>query len=125
MTDRHLARAHEQYYDPDLHFPADRDPLPAPHCSNCNLHLPSLPDKVTPWADTVSCDGRVTHATQEYTEGLVDILGEEFRGKTYAIAFTSCGEEGPHAPHTDTLAEGVDEYRRCGACGEEDIRRLT
>lgn len=122
MTD--LRRIHEAYYDPDRHLPDEPRDRPSPHCSNCNARLPQLPDRMEPWEEGFDCSGEIRMVDQEYTEGLIDILGEDFRGKTYQVAVADCGVDmEPHAPHREITWAGVDEIRRCRACGEVNITR--
>jgi hypothetical protein len=105
-------RTREPDYGPD-------EPPPLPHCGRCGAFLRRKPDRIEPWEDGVDCDGTVTVVQQEYEEGTIAILGEEFRGKTYAVLVSACGTEigREHPPHREVHAAGDVEYRTCRRCG--------
>lgn len=101
--------------------PPDYEPPPQPHCSHCGGFLPRRPDMSVPFEQGFECSGEVRIHHEPYTEGLVAILGEEYRGKTYEIQVSDCGiDQGPHAPHREVVAAGVFETRICKRCGHRN-----
>jgi hypothetical protein len=93
-------------------------------CSKCGAFLRNKPDRTENWEAGIDCTGIATAYEAAYTEGLIEILGEEYRGRTYTETITPCGEERAHDPHTEIYAAGTNEFRRCSRCGTESMEEV-
>lgn len=94
-----------------------------PRCEVCGGFLPIEPTGFDFWEDAVECSGKPKRYDHEYEEGTIAILGEEYRGKTYAVYLAECGlETGPqgHPAHREILGAGTIEIRKCKLCGTEN-----
>lgn len=102
------------------------------HCEVCGSFLRFQSDEEIQWEECINCDGKArkhTHVYGEYEqdEGILAIIGEEFRGQKYDIYYYPCGIEGngnPHEPHKEILAVGVTEKRKCRNCGYVNERSV-
>lgn len=99
------------------------EPPPPPVCERCHAFLRWQPDQTKPWEDALDCDGKAVPYEQEYTPGLIALLGEEYEGRTYVEHFAPCGDCADHEPHREIFAAGNDEYRFCRRCGHVNVRR--
>lgn len=91
------------------------------HRCKCGAFLPNNPERTEPWEDATECDGKVEAYDQPYDEGSIQILGEEYRGKTYKVYVASCGAmlknaNERHAPHREVHNAGTTGFYRCGKC---------
>lgn len=126
MNDRQFARAHDAYLDPDRYFGGRGDSERDRHCSKCGGFLAERPDRTVDWEESDACDGSAVTVSQEYSEGLVAVLGDEYRGQTYDLLVSACGVDvGPHEPHLEVLAAGVTEHRTCARCGHDNEEVLA
>lgn len=101
------------------------DEPPALKCRQCGAFLRREPERTEHWEDAVDCDGSETLVVMEYSDSMVAILGEEFRGKTYTESVSPCGiEVGMHASHREVLMAGETRHRTCRRCGAEDKEAL-
>lgn len=81
-----------RFPEPSLDPPSyDYEP-PVYRCEACGRFLCNEPTyEFEAWPISL-CDGKPIHYTHPYDERLVAILGEEFRGGTYRVAFpAACG----------------------------------
>lgn len=86
-----------------------------PKCRKCGGFLTLEPEAFE--QKTSMCSGKATRYENEYSEALIAILGEEYRGKTYDIYFAPCGEEcGPEGHNKHEIYEGTNLYRTCRNC---------
>lgn len=102
----------------------DIDPLEIPQlrCNQCKGFLPSKIERVEHGQKVQHCDGKITSYECEYDEGLINILGEEYRGKTYKIYYSCDGDEvdentKDHEPHDILISLWTKEFRTCKRCG--------
>ncbi len=95
-------------------------------CTKCKRFLSKKPDKAVEYEDALECDGSVTLVPEEYTEGMVGILGEAFRGRIYYNEYSVCGQTiGKHEPHSEVQMVYVRETRVCKACRTENVLEGT
>lgn len=100
----------------------DYEPPPQPKCARCGSFLPWKVERVENKEDVLRCDGTVRVHPQEYDDGLVAILGDEYRGKTYDVAVSDCGiDTTPHAPHDEVQYAWSELHRTCKRCGHDDV----
>jgi hypothetical protein len=98
-----------------------------PQCS-CGAFLRIEPDYREGFEDAFECNGipqKHTHVWGEaqQDEGVLAIIGEEFRGQPYDVYVTPCGEESDpegHAPHREILNAGDILHRMCKRCGKNN-----
>jgi hypothetical protein len=96
------------------------EPPPPPRCQHCGAFLRCDPDSREPWEDALDCDGSETGYDEPYGEGLIAVLGEEVRGKTYRVMYSPCGSNGgQHQPHREVIAAGEAFIWTCRRCGKE------
>jgi hypothetical protein len=96
--------------------PSD-DPPPPIKCTGCGAFLRRKSDRTEPLEDSAECDGIAYPYQAAYTDGLIDILGEEYRGKTYTEYWSTCGEQATHPRHREIFDAGTVEFRHCRRCG--------
>jgi hypothetical protein len=100
----------------------DWEPPPHPKCGHCGAFLPLKPTRVENKADVLHCDGVDHTSPEEYSEGLIAILGEEYRSKTYDVHYSDCGlDVGPHEPHDEVQHAWAEIHRTCTKCGHDDV----
>ncbi len=98
------------------------EPPPPLHCSGCGAFLPRAVERSEVKDDLLVCDGSETIHREPYTKGLIAILGEEYRGQSYAVSVSACGTEiGPHAAHTEVQWSWVENHRTCRRCGADNL----
>ena len=110
------------------------------HCSACGRFLTDEPTYTREWQMVHRCDGEpkvldCVYGGSAHDEGLIEILGEEFRGKSYRLGYPpKCkqaegeheidpdkADEHRHAPHFfgDPYGWHHVQVRVCG-CGHEN-----
>jgi hypothetical protein len=100
--------------------------IPQLRCNQCNGFLPTKVERVEHGQNSQHCDGKIKSYECEYNEGLINILGEEYRGKTYKIYYSCDGDEvdentKDHLPHDILVSLWSKEFRTCKKCGHENI----
>lgn len=92
----------------------------AHRCRKCGAFLSAKSDGQEGWEEGWNCDGKGTEYQQGYDEAEIQILGEEFRGKTYTVRETYCGKQGDHQPHRVIMDAGTAMVYKCRKCGHEN-----
>lgn len=96
-----------------------------PQCNLCHSFLPFKAERIEHGEHTKPCDGKIVSYECEYNEGLISILGEDYRGKTYKIYYSCDGEVGEntkdHEPHNVFMYDWSKEIRTCKRCGHVNV----
>lgn len=90
-------------------------PLPLPRCSTCGEFMQEQPEGFREWVTLERCSGEPKVIECKYgdvasDEGLLRILGEEYRGKSYRVAYAAaCGSMNGsnHATYDGEIAPDV------------------
>ena len=115
-------RNYDQWLTTDRSLDYDELP-PHPKCARCGSFLRIQPDRTEPKEDILHCDGVVHVSHQDYSEGSIAILGEEYRDKTYEVHYSDCGvDTTPHAPHDEVMWAWYELHRTCTRCGHDDVQ---
>lgn len=75
----------------------EEEERPARHCTKCGRFLKDEPEGGRSWVQISRCNGEAKVLTCHYgenssDEGILQILGEEYRGKEYKLAYPpECG----------------------------------
>jgi len=142
--DRAMTSRLDAWITRDPPEPEEREPL---HCSACGQFLPEQPGRKIEEQSFSRCSGRASVYEEEHGEGVLAIIGDEFRGKTFQRAFPPpCGtkdgkgdmadaasaeeinphetEEWEHEPHwfPEPYGFATRYVRVCKGCGTSSFR---
>jgi hypothetical protein len=101
--------------------PDEHEPGTAHRCKKCRAFLPVKPTRIVPREDSWDCNGKVREYKEEYSESVIQILGEEYRGKQATIRMTDCDLEREHKPHKVVAMMWEDHVFVCRRCGTETV----
>ena len=96
--------------------PCYEEPEPL-HCSSCGRFLRIEPDFTREFCAVDWCDGKPSVYENEHDEAVLRIIGEEYRGKTYRVAYPPpcCSRDGKpeswHRHDHEIGPEEVEEWR--------------
>lgn len=95
--------------------------IPQLRCNQCKSFIQFQAERIEQKQTVYPCNGKITLHECEYSEGLINILGEEYRNKTYKVYHSCDGEVSEntpdHEPHNIVTNEWTIEFRTCKHCG--------